>query len=191
MPALSWVALDQDMLDRIVSASMANQSFDTAALLKVMQEASIPLMNKLERIEEKIAAHATKSDLTQLRTEVFDRIDRIEEHMQNGYVPKDVYETRHLQLVERDGRIEQSMREVDTRYLQWQTVQEGRLQSAKREIDDRFAALDKKIDEKTEAAEDRQLSSKDRTWLRGAQIAGWLGVAAAILDFIFQHANFH
>lgn len=164
-----------------------SNALDTATLLKLLDEMGRPFANKLDRIEEKLANHATKDDLTKLRTEMTDQFNRVDVRLTNGYVTKDVYESRHSQLVGRDLQLDEAIRaerqERDKDMAEIKALfreASVQLDAFRQQGELRFQTVEQNVDKKLKENNEAQLSSKDRAWIRGNQIVSWLALAAAV-----------
>src|SRR5258708_40309551 len=105
-----WYVVKYCFCKEIISMAPIERNLDTATLLKLLDEMGRPFTAKLDRIEEKLANHATKSDMDKLRQEVSDQLNRVDAKLTTGYVTKDVYESRHGQLVGRDLQLDEAIR---------------------------------------------------------------------------------
>jgi hypothetical protein len=165
-------------------------NFDMAMLLKLMNDANAPLMAKLEKIEDRLAKVAMRDDLAQVRSEALARIDQVEKNADTTFMPRDLYNTRHDQLIEHLLRVETALNQGGQQAVQWQQSQEGRLQAAKREIDDRFAEVYKVMDARFKDEKKQSLSAQDRRLVHWTQIIGAAGIIVSILGVILQHVSF-
>ena len=155
----------------------------------IIQSAIGPLSAKIGQLDDKVNALAldrvTRSDIEKLRTE-----------LTNTTVQKDVYETRHLTLIQRDAQLEESLRNVirdnqetikniqAQNYAEMQRMHE-RLESGKQQFEDRM----KDIEEKIEKSREYEISAKDKIWMRISIIGGSISVFVAIIDFLIGHVH--
>lgn len=141
-----------------------------------MRNEDLNAMDLLDRINTSI-----KSELSPLTTKIDaldnkvselyrDRVTRVDlEKLTSAFVPRDAYEARHAQLIERDKDLENDTRELRTKL---ETIQNS-------------------LEEKIKHQQEIQLSEKDRTWIRMGQIMGALGLLGAALEFILAHIHFN
>jgi chromosome segregation ATPase len=151
--------------------------FTLADITATIQKSIEPLVSKLEtkvdRLEAKVDAisqdRVTRPDMEKLRSELVGTM-----------VPRDAYEPRHAALIARDTDIEQDIRRLESDLRdQLQRLHE-RLESGKQQIEDRFK-------QQAEA----ELSTKDRAWVRGSIISGWVAAAVAIVTLLLEHIRFN
>lgn len=141
-----------------------------------MRNEDLNAMDLLDRINTSI-----KSELSPLTTKIDaldnkvselyrDRVTRVDlEKLTSAFVPRDAYEARHAQLIERDKDLENDTRELRTKL---ETIQNS-------------------LEEKIKHQQEIQLSEKDRTWIRMGQVMGALGLLGAALEFILSHIHFN
>ena len=126
-----------------------------------------PLTAKIEALDLKVGDlykdRVTRSDL---------------EKMTIVFVTRDVYETRHAQLLERDRDFEADIKEIRNDVAQKEAATQIRIDS-----------VEKNITEKVKEQQTAQLSMQDRSWIRIAQVMGALGLIGAALEFIFGHVH--
>jgi DNA anti-recombination protein RmuC len=122
-----------------------------------IQTAIVPLVAKINDLDNKVNGLAldrvTRSDIEKLRTELI-----------SSTVQKDVYETRHVSLIQRDSQIEESVRNAIRDYqeafksLQAQHQQEmqrlhERLESGKKQFEERQEQIEAKLEKSTKEIE--------------------------------------
>jgi hypothetical protein len=168
-----------------------NTNQDLIEIAQIVQTAIVPLTNKIQQLDDKVNALAldrvTRSDIEKLRTELI-----------SSTVSKDVYETRHITLIQRDSQIEESLRNAIRDHqdaiktmqaqhdVEMQRVHE-RLESGKQQIEDRLKEIDAKFDKEREA----ELSAKDKFWVRASIFSGIIAVVVALLEFLLVHVHFN
>jgi Rad3-related DNA helicase len=152
---------------------IANKSNDYSDLAAVLQATINPLVQKLQTLETKVDGlntdRVTRTDLEKLRSEIV-----------GSYVPRDAYEARHTALIDRNLNLENTMRELRKDYESDVQRLHERLESGKIQLETRI-----------KDAQQSELSAKDRNWIRGSQIMGYLAILLAILDFLLQHIKFN
>lgn len=143
-------------------------NYDPLDIVNAVRQEVQPLLTKISALEEKI------NDLNR------DRVTRSDlEKLAMAFVPRDSYEARHAQLIERDKELENDMRELRKDVEASDQKIHDRLESGKQQIEDRI-----------KNAQEIKLSTQDRYWLRVSQILGAIGLLGALLDFISQHIHF-
>ncbi|MFL5623988.1 MAG: hypothetical protein ACJ788_00140 [Ktedonobacteraceae bacterium] len=178
------------------------RNLDTATLLKLLDDMGRPFGAKLDRIEEKLANGATKDDLVKLRDEMAEQFNRVDTKMTNGYVSKDVYESRHSQLVSRDMQLDEAIRaERQDRDKDMAEVKSmfrevnAQLEVSRRQGELRFQTIETNVDTKIKESTNAQLNSKDRAWMRGNQIIALIALVVAIISpfavVLLAHLQFH
>lgn len=117
-----------------------------------------PLTTKIEALDSKVSElykdRVTRSDLEKLSI---------------AFVPRDSYEARHAQLIERDKYLEDTVRNLQKD----------------------FDADVLRLEDKMKQQQEIQLSTQDRNWIRMGQIMGALGLFGAALEFILAHIHFN
>jgi hypothetical protein len=156
-----------------------------------IQNAITPLSNKIGQLDDKVNALAldrvTRSDIEKLRAELIGTM-----------VPRDAYEPRHAMLIERDAQLEIAMRDMrrdfqeDLKNMQAQHQIEmqrvhDRLESGKQQFEKRMDD----IEDKMEKAQEAELSTKDRWWVRASIFSGIIAVVVALLEFLLVHVHFN
>lgn len=142
--------------------------YDPMDIINAIRQEVQPLLTKIGVLEDKI------SDLNK------DRVTRSDlEKLAMAFVPRDSYEARHAQLIERDKELENDMRELRKEQEDANQKIHDRLESGKQQLEDRMKQM-----------QEAKLSEQDRWWLRISQILGGLGLAAAVVDFLLQHIHF-
>lgn len=152
-------------------------------LATFIQTTLSPVTNKLQTLENKVDAlnmdRVTRSDIEKLRSE-----------MSTAYVPRDAYEPRHAALIERDAQLDTNQRELRKDYeTDMRTLRED-TEKALQKVHDRLESGKQQIEDRFKQQQDVQLSARDRTWVRWSQVVGYIGMALAILGFIFDHISF-
>lgn len=143
-------------------------NYDPMDVINAVRQEVQPLLTKINALEEKI------NDLNR------DRVTRSDlEKLTMAFVPRDSYEARHAQLIERDKELEVDMRDFRKEHEEENKKIHERLESGKQQIEDRFKQL-----------QEAKLSDQDRYWLRFSQFLGGLGLLGALLDFLLQHVHF-
>lgn len=179
-----------------------NNTLDTATLLKMLDEAGKPFLAKLEKIEDKLSTHATKDDVGKLRGEFLALVDKLDAKITNNYVPRDVYESRHSQLILRDTQLEESIRAMRQDHdRDMSTIRDTfkdaaiQLEAARHQGELRANSVEENVEKKLKEKVDADLSTKDRAWIRSTQIQSWIAIALALtgpfIAFILQHLQFH
>lgn len=146
---------------------------EIAALIqKTLEPLIVNINTKVDRLSEKVDElardHATRSDMEKLRNEI---------HV--SFVSKDVYETRHANLIARDSFLESEIKRIDAEtQVEIQRLYE-KLERGKQQVEDGFRDQAK-----------AELSEKDRGWLRASYIGTFIAIVIAILDYISQHIKF-
>jgi chromosome segregation ATPase len=175
-----------------MSPKNSNDILEITNIVQTTIQAAIgPLSAKIGQLDDKVNALAldrvTRSDIEKLRTE-----------LTNTTVQKDVYETRHLTLIQRDAQLEESLRNAIREHqediknaqaqnqIEMQRVHE-RLESGKQQFEKRMDDIEDKI----EKAKETELTTKDRVWLRISIIGGSISVAVAIIQFLMGHIHFN
>lgn len=115
-----------------------------------------PLTSKIEALDTKVSElykdRVTRGDLEKLSI---------------AFVPRDAYEARHSQLIERDKYLEDTVRQLQ------------------KDHDADILRLENLIKQQQEI----QLSSQDRNWIRTGQIMGALGLIGAAVEFLLSHVH--
>jgi Skp family chaperone for outer membrane proteins len=156
-----------------------------------IQTAITPLSNKIQSLDDKVNAlaldRATRSDIEKLRAELVGTM-----------VPRDAYNPQHAMLIERDAQLEAAMRDMrrdlqeDLKNMQAQYQNDlkyihERLESGKKQFEDRMDGIESKI----EKAQEAELSTKDRFWVRASIFSGFVAVLMTILEFLLGHVHFN
>jgi hypothetical protein len=152
---------------------------DIQTLLTTINDAQRPLLSKLEKIEDKLSGSVTKDDMNTFRTEVFQKIETLEKNMSANYVQRDVYETRHQQLIQRDAQLEQMLRDAMTNAVAWQARIEQTVELAKKDLNERM--------DKEKMSE---LSDGDRRRLIFFQWVSGISSVICVLSVVLGHVKF-
>ena len=127
-----------------------------------------PLTSKIDTLDNKVSElykdRVTRNDLEKLSV---------------AFVPRDAYEARHSQLIERDRDLENDIKEIRADILQRATATQARVD-----------LIEKSVEVKLKDQQEMQLSVKDRSWIRAGQIMGALGLLGAALEFFLSHVHF-
>jgi hypothetical protein len=143
-------------------------NYDGMDILNAIRQEIAPLASKMTVLEEKI------NDLNR------DRVTRSDlEKLTLAFVPRDAYEARHAQLVDRDKELEADIRDIRKELEDSQQKIHDRLESGKQQLEDRMKQI-----------QEVRLTEQDRWWLRISQLLGGLGFFAAVIDFLLQHIHF-
>lgn len=141
------------------------------------------LISKLQVLETKVDAlnqdRVTRSDFENLRKEI-----------SGSYVPRDTYEARHAALIERDTQLELRMKDIEKDYIAEIKEVKDATEKDMQRIHERLESGKQQLEDRIKQQADIQLSHKDRLWLRGSQVIGFVGLAVAVLDWLFQHVKF-
>lgn len=159
-------------------------------IANIVQSAIAPLSNKVQSVDDKVNLlnqdRVTRTDFEKLRQE-----------LHGSMVPRDVYETRHSALIERDAQLESSIRELrrdheeDMKSSQAQHQQEmqrihDRIESGKQQ----FEARIKEAEQSIENAQEKELTSKDRFWIRVSQAFGIIAIILSLIEILLGHVHF-
>jgi hypothetical protein len=154
----------------------------TAIIQNTIQAAITPLSLRIQQLEDKIdklsSDHVTRADIEKLRAE-----------MVRNLVSRDSYEPRHAALIDRNMQLETMIRELrkDTEDEFKKLIDMGS-QSWQR-MDMRIDATKELVEDKLKQQHEAQLSAKDRAWLRGSQMVGFVGLILAVLDLVLRLAH--
>lgn len=176
-----------------------------------IQTAIVPLVAKINDLDNKVNGLAldrvTRSDIEKLRTELV-----------SSTVSKDVYETRHVNLIQRDAQIEESLRNAirdhqdAIKNMQAQHQQEmqrlhERLESGKQQFEERQEQIETKLEKSIDEIEGKleksikelkanfdntkqaELSAKDQWWIRASIIIAFVSMLVAVLAFLVEHVH--
>lgn len=160
-------------------------------IVALIQSTINPLVAKMTILESKVDQlnqdRVTRSDIENLRKEVT-----------GGFVPRDSYEPRHAQLVERDLQLETTIRELRKSYENDIEKLDAKLRE---ETKNRNETLEKLIQARIEYTKDFEKKvnesiekiqvQKDRAWVRISQWAGILAIILSIVQVILQHTKFN
>jgi hypothetical protein len=150
--------------------SPAPQGNDIAAIIRAAIE---PLLMEIRDLKVKVdtlsSDRVTRTDLENVRKEIV-----------GNYVPRDAYEPRHASLVERNAKLEDSLRDFRKEHEEDLLKIHERLESGKQQLEDRM-----------KQQHEVQLNEKDRAWIRLSQASGFFAMALAILSWILQHVKFN
>ena len=176
-----------------------------------IQTAIVPLVAKINDLDNKVNGLAldrvTRSDIEKLRTELV-----------SSTVSKDVHETRHVNLIQRDAQIEESLRNAirdhqdAIKNMQAQHQQEmqrlhERLESGKQQFEERQEQIETKLEKSIDEIEGKleksikelkanfdntkqaELSAKDQWWIRASIIIAFVSMLVAVLAFLVEHVH--
>ena len=140
------------------------------------------LISKLQVLETKVDAlnqdRVTRSDFENLRKEI-----------SGSYVPRDVYESRHAGLIERDTQLELRLKEIEKDYLSDMKELRDDVEKDSQRIHERLETGKQQLEDRIKQQAEIQLSVKDRNWVRISQWTGVLAIVLSVLDWIFQHVK--
>lgn len=157
----------------------------------IIQSTINPLILRMQALEDKVDRlsqdHVTRTDIDKLRSELV-----------GSLVPRDSYEPRHASLVERDAQLEGNLREMRRELEEKVKSFEDRLTQGNDSFQHYLQMFEKRIDanrlyfeERMKQQVEAQLSVKDRAWVRGSQVIGFVATMLVILELVLQHTHWN
>jgi hypothetical protein len=94
-----------------------------------------------------------------------------------------------LEAAMRDMRrdLQEDLKNMQAQYQNDLKYIHERLESGKKQFEDRMDGIESKI----EKAQEAELSTKDRFWVRASIFSGFVAVLMTILEFLLGHVHFN